>query len=64
MSKKTRRPKTFADLHERAAGDELAQAALERYDRIKEKNNGMKPEIWYSDFDGWIIVDQLAKPNE
>jgi hypothetical protein len=56
------RSRTFTDLAERAASDEDARAALDRYRAIKEA--GGIPEIWYSDFGGWHIRDAIKGLDE
>jgi len=45
----------------RAAGDRLDARALKAYKEfVKIKDAGGRPEIYYSNFHGWVIKDLLA----
>ena len=49
---------TVIQLMERANRDKSAQKALDQYHEIE--NAGGNPEIRYSDFNGYLVIDRSA----
>jgi hypothetical protein len=55
---------SFIELVKHAHVNASAKAAMERYSQLHEKmrSSGLEPEIRFSEFNGYRIVDPLGPP--